>query len=75
FFWIFLADCVLLGVVGGNPAEGAWIWIGQIATAYYFAHFLVIIPLIGMFERPKELPSSISDAVLKPSQSAMGAAE
>jgi quinol-cytochrome oxidoreductase complex cytochrome b subunit len=62
-FWVFLADCILLGFVGGNPPEGAWVPIGQAATAYYFAHFLIIIPLLGIFEKTKTPPTSISAAV------------
>jgi quinol-cytochrome oxidoreductase complex cytochrome b subunit len=62
-FWVFLADCILLGVVGGHPPEGAWIPIGQAATAYYFAHFLIIVPLLGMFEKTRTPPTSISAAV------------
>ena len=34
-------------------------------TGYYFAHFLIIMPLIGKFERPMPLPESIHQAVLK----------
>jgi ubiquinol-cytochrome c reductase cytochrome b/c1 subunit len=62
-FWVFVADCILLGVVGGHPPEGAWVPIGQAATAYYFAHFLIIVPLLGMFEKTKTPPASISAAV------------
>jgi len=65
FFWIFVATCILLGYVGGKPAEGIYIPIGQAATAYYFAHFLVILPLLGYFEKPKPLPASISAPVTK----------
>jgi ubiquinol-cytochrome c reductase cytochrome b subunit len=38
--------------------------VSQIATAYYFAHFLIILPLISKFERPLPLPSSITASVL-----------
>ncbi len=62
-FWIFVADCILLGVVGGHPPEGVWVPIGQAATAFYFAFFLVILPLLSVIERPRPLPSSISAAV------------
>jgi quinol-cytochrome oxidoreductase complex cytochrome b subunit len=65
FFWLFLVDCLVLGYVGGKPAEGVLITIGQIATAYYFAHFLIIMPLLGKIEKPKALPASISAPVLK----------
>lgn len=62
-FWLFVADCILLGVVGGHPPEGLWVPIGQAATAFYFAFFLVIMPLLSFIERPRPLPSSISAAV------------
>ncbi len=64
FFWLFLVDCAVLGWVGANPAEGHFIVIGRIATAFYFLYFLVIIPLLGAFEKPKPVPSSISEPVL-----------
>ena len=38
--------------------------MSRICTVYYFAHFLVIMPLLGFLEKPKALPASISDAVL-----------
>ncbi len=65
FFWVFLADCVVLGWVGANPPAGSFILIGRLATAYYFAHFIIIVPLIARFERPRALPESIHQAVLK----------
>lgn len=72
FFWLFFVDCVILGWVGANVPDAMLmgkiplLLIGQIGTLYYFAFFLVIIPLLGIFERPKPLPESISAAVLKP---------
>jgi ubiquinol-cytochrome c reductase cytochrome b/c1 subunit len=65
FFWLFLVDCVFLGYLGGKPAEGWYVPASQIATAYYFAHFLVIMPLLGKLEKPRPLPASISAPVLK----------
>ncbi|MDE0240022.1 MAG: cytochrome b N-terminal domain-containing protein [bacterium] len=70
FFWILVIDIIVLGFVGANPPEGAWIVIGQIATAWYFLHFLILLPLIGWFERPRPLPASIATAVLEGSGSA-----
>ncbi len=64
-FWIFLADCLFLGYIGANPAEGWFVWGGRIGTIWYFAHFLVLVPLVSMFERPRPLPASISEPVLK----------
>lgn len=39
--------------------------LSQIGTAFYFAFFLFILPLLGLFETPKKLPESISKAVLE----------
>jgi ubiquinol-cytochrome c reductase cytochrome b subunit len=64
FFWIFAVVCVALGYLGSKPAEGLYVVFSQILTIYYFAHFLVILPLLGLLESPKPLPSSISDDVL-----------
>ena len=65
FFWVLLADCIILGWVGGNPPEGMFVIIGQVATAYYFAHFLIVLPLLSKLERPRPLPDSIGEPVLK----------
>jgi len=64
FFLIFIIDCCVLLVVGANPPEGMFKIVGRIATAYYFIHFLIILPLVGWFERPRPLPQSISEPVL-----------
>jgi ubiquinol-cytochrome c reductase cytochrome b subunit len=64
FFWLLALDVVVLGYIGAMPAEGIYVVIGRIATFYYFLHFLVILPLLGVFERPKPLPTSISKPVL-----------
>ena len=65
FFWLLVIDCVVLTWVGHNPPEGKFILIGRIATFWYFFHFLILVPLLGVLERPLPLPTSISAAVLK----------
>ena len=65
FFWVLAVDCVVLGYVGAKPPEGWYVITGQIATLYYFLHFLVILPVLGKIEKPLPLPASISEAVLK----------
>ena len=63
-FWIFLIDAIVLGWVGSKPAEGIYIIISRLATFYYFLHFLILLPLLGKFERNRPLPESIGKPVL-----------
>jgi ubiquinol-cytochrome c reductase cytochrome b subunit len=65
FFWVLLADCILLGYCGAHPPEGWYVIASRIGTLYYFLHFLVILPLLSIFERPLPLPRSIGEPVLK----------
>jgi hypothetical protein len=65
FFWLFVIDTIILGWVGANPPEGWFLVIGRIATAYYFAHFIIVLPVIGLIERPRPLPQSIAEPVLE----------
>jgi ubiquinol-cytochrome c reductase cytochrome b subunit len=64
FFWVFVASCLLLGYCGAMPAEGIWVTLSRVGTAYYFLYFLVILPVLGKLERPLPLPASISQRVL-----------
>jgi ubiquinol-cytochrome c reductase cytochrome b/c1 subunit len=64
---------VLLGYLGSQPAEGGYIIAARILTAYYFAHFLIIMPLLGILERPEPMPSSITEAVLAKNGDSSGA--
>ena len=64
FFWIFVVVCLGLGYLGGKPAEGNYIIVGRVLTGWYFAHFLIILPLLGKIEKTRPLPASISEAVL-----------
>lgn len=64
FLLILLVDVLVLGYVGGAAPTPGVILIGQFATAYYFLHFLVILPIVSAMERPRPLPNSITEAVL-----------
>jgi quinol-cytochrome oxidoreductase complex cytochrome b subunit len=71
FFWMLVADCLLLGYVGSQPVDEflfntpvPMVWLGRIGTAYYFLHFWIVMPLVGLIETPKPLPDSIAKSVL-----------
>ena len=64
FFWVFVVDCIALGYLGGMPAEGIYVVLSRVATAWYFLHFLAILPLLSIIETPRPLPQSLSKSVL-----------
>jgi quinol-cytochrome oxidoreductase complex cytochrome b subunit len=64
FFWLLFIDCIALGYLGGKPAEGVYVLASRVATAWYFLHFLVILPMLSVFETTRPLPKSISEPVL-----------
>jgi ubiquinol-cytochrome c reductase cytochrome b/c1 subunit len=64
FFWLFVIVCVGLGYLGSKPPEGIYVIMSRLFTAYYFAFFLIVLPLLGIFEKTKPLPNSISESVL-----------
>src|SRR5262252_805033 len=64
FFWLFVIVCVGLGWLGSKPPEGIYVILARVFTIYSFAFFLIILPLLGIFEKTKPLPNSISESVL-----------
>jgi len=64
FFVILVIDILVLGWLGGLPAEEPYVMASQVATMYYFAHFLIILPILSLVERTLPLPNSISESVL-----------
>jgi quinol-cytochrome oxidoreductase complex cytochrome b subunit len=70
FYWLFIVNFVMLAYLGASAADGKVLGIAvadfsKICTVYYFAYFIVILPLLGRFEVPRPLPPSISESVLK----------
>jgi ubiquinol-cytochrome c reductase cytochrome b subunit len=55
---------VILGFCGKMPAEEPYVRLSQFASIYYFAHFLIILPIVSKIERPLPLPNSITESVL-----------
>jgi ubiquinol-cytochrome c reductase cytochrome b subunit len=64
FFALFVINALFLGWLGSRPAEGWYIPAMQLSSLAYFAFFLVVMPLLGLFETPRRLPNSITEAVL-----------
>jgi len=64
FYWLFVINFIGLAYLGAAPAEGIYVLLAKICTAYYFAYFLIILPLLSRIETPKPLPVSISESVL-----------
>jgi ubiquinol-cytochrome c reductase cytochrome b subunit len=77
FFWVFVADCILLGYLGDQSADAVWhiggadvplVWFARLGTAYYYAFFWVLMPVVGLLETPRDLPDSIAKSVLAPAE-------
>jgi ubiquinol-cytochrome c reductase cytochrome b/c1 subunit len=61
---MFVVVAVLLGWLGGKPAEGIYIIAGRVLTFCYFAYFLIVLPILSRIETPRAVPNSIADDVL-----------
>ncbi|TNC72213.1 cytochrome b [Rubellimicrobium roseum] len=59
WFWLLVVDFIVLMWVGAMPAEGIYPYIALIGATYWFAYFLVILPLLGVIEKPVAPPVSI----------------
>ena len=64
FFWVFVVVCIGLGYLGSQQPAGWYVVFARLFTAYYFAYFLVILPVLGLVEKTKPLPNSISESIL-----------
>jgi ubiquinol-cytochrome c reductase cytochrome b/c1 subunit len=72
FLFIFFAVVIGLGYLGSQEPAGGYVLAARLFTAYYFAFFLIILPLLGLIERTKPLPNSISESVLGQGAAASG---
>ncbi|MEO1702526.1 MAG: cytochrome b N-terminal domain-containing protein [Pseudomonadota bacterium] len=73
-FWVFALNALFLGWLGAKPAEGVYTALAQVSTAYYFGFFLIILPLLGIIEKPRRTPNSITEAVLSKTAEVTGGA-
>jgi ubiquinol-cytochrome c reductase cytochrome b subunit len=61
WFWILVADFFFLMWLGAMPAEEPYATLSLIGSAYWFGYFLVILPLLGVLEKPNAQPATIED--------------
>ena len=61
---VFNNDVIGLGYMGAMPAEGLYLLIARVATIYYFAHFLIIMPFLGYKEKTFRITSKYYQPVL-----------
>lgn len=64
FYWLFVINFIALTYLGAQPAEGIYVILSKLCTAYYFIYFLVVLPVLSRIETPRPLPKSISESVL-----------
>ena len=50
FYWLFMANFILLTWIGSKPVEEPFIFIGQISSIFYFSYFLILVPILGYIE-------------------------
>ena len=64
FFILFVISCLLLGYLGAKAPEGIYLFLSRVSTIYYFAFFLVIMPVLSRIEKPLPMPIGISNPAL-----------
>jgi len=80
FFGLFVLTCLVLGWCGGelpdnmvfkvgetasgDPIGLNFVWLSRIAAFYYFAYFLIVMPVLGLVEKPLQEPDSITASIL-----------
>jgi ubiquinol-cytochrome c reductase cytochrome b subunit len=73
FYWLFALNAIVLGWLGSQPAEGLYTTMSQLCTLFYFAFFLIVMPVLGLVETPRRIPNSITEAVLEKRNKTAGA--
>ncbi|MEM6623769.1 MAG: cytochrome b N-terminal domain-containing protein [Pseudomonadota bacterium] len=62
WFWLFIVNFFVLMWAGSQPATDTVAMISLLGTVYWFAYFLVILPLLGITEKPLPRPATIEEA-------------
>ena len=61
WFWLLVIDFMVLMWVGARAPNELMSWISLIASAYWFGYFLIVLPLLGVLEKPLPQPATIED--------------
>jgi ubiquinol-cytochrome c reductase cytochrome b subunit len=61
WFALLAIDFVVLMWVGAMPTDGIYPYVSLLGATYWFAYFLVILPLLGVIEKPLPMPATIED--------------
>ena len=61
WFAFLVIDFMFLMWLGAMPAQEPYATLSLIASAYWFGYFLVILPLLGVIEKPRPQPATIED--------------
>ncbi len=75
WFYLLVIDFIVLMWCGARPAQPPYSTISLIGATYWFAYFLVILPLLGIFEKPAKMPATIEEDFLNHYPSAKTPAE
>ncbi|MFT5006819.1 MAG: ubiquinol-cytochrome c reductase cytochrome b subunit, partial [Paracoccaceae bacterium] len=61
WFWLLVVDFLVLTWCGSQPADGLIPVISLIGASYWFGYFLIILPLLGVLEKPLPIPATIEE--------------
>ncbi|MBE2277068.1 MAG: cytochrome b N-terminal domain-containing protein, partial [Rhodobacteraceae bacterium] len=61
WFALLVVDFVVLMWAGSQQPTEFMSWVSLIASAYWFLYFLIIMPLLGVIEKPLPQPATIEE--------------
>ncbi len=61
WFYLLVIDFVVLMWSGSQPVGGIVPALSLIGASYWFAYFLVILPILGIIEKPEPIPATIEE--------------
>jgi ubiquinol-cytochrome c reductase cytochrome b subunit len=61
WFALLVVDFFVLMWVGAQATTFPYDWISLIAATYWFSYFLIILPLLGVIEKPLAQPATIEE--------------